>query len=59
MRVYLLVENSVNHNFLRIPQSTFPMLQSTVQMESSRYCTQTIRMGSLNIAQTTVLIPIF
>ena len=54
MRVYLLVENAVNHNFLRIPQSTFPMLQSTVEMESSRYCTQTIMMSSLNIAQTTV-----
>ena len=52
MRVYLLVENSVNQNFLRIPQSTFPMLQSTVQMESSRYCTQTIMMTFLNFAET-------
>ena len=54
MMVDLVVKNAVNHNFLRIPQSTFPMLQSTVRMESSRYCTQAIRMNSLNIAQTTV-----
>ena len=52
MRVYLLVENSVNNNFLRIPQSTFPMLQSTVEMESSRYCTQTSTMTFFNIAET-------
>ena len=52
MWVYLLVENSVNHNFLRIPQSTFPMLQSTVQMESSRYCTQAITMTSFKIDKT-------
>ena len=54
MRVDLLVENAVNHNFLRIPQSTFPMLQSTVQMESSRYSTQAITMTSFNIAETFV-----
>ena len=52
MRVDLLVKNAVNHNFLRIPQTTFPMLQSTVQMESSRYCTQTITMTFFNIAET-------
>ena len=52
MRVESLVENAVNHNFLRIPQSTFPMLQSTVQMESSRYSTQAIRMTSFKIAET-------
>ena len=33
MRVDLLVVNAVNHNFLPIPQSTFPMLQSTIEME--------------------------
>ena len=54
MRVYLLVENSVNHNFLRIPQSTFPMLQSTVQMESNRYFTQAITMTSFKIDKTFV-----
>ena len=54
MRVYVLVENSVNHNFLRIPQSTFPMLQSTVQMESNRYSTQAITMTSFKIDKTFV-----
>ena len=49
MRFDLLVENAVNQNFLRIPQSTFPMLQSTVQMESSRYSTQVITMTSFKI----------
>ena len=33
MRIDLLVEKSVVHNFLRIPQSTFPTLPSTVYME--------------------------
>ena len=58
MRVDLLVVNAVNHNFLPIPESTFPMLQSTVEMESSRYCSQTIGMTSFNIAETFVYIPI-
>ena len=58
MRVDLLVVNTVNHNFLRISQSTFPMLQSTVEMESSRYCSQTIGTTSFNIAETFVYIPI-
>ena len=31
----LLVQITVVHNFLRIPQSTFPTLPSTVQIESS------------------------
>ena len=54
MRVDLVVEDAVNHNFLRIPQSTFAMLQSTVHMESSRYCTQPITTASFNIAETFV-----
>ena len=54
MRVDILVENAVNHIFLRIPQITFPMLQSTVQMESIRYCTQMIRTTSFNIAENFV-----
>ena len=33
MRIDLLVQKSVVHNFLRISQSTFLLLQSTVQME--------------------------
>ena len=30
MRIHLLVQKTVVHNFLRIPQSTFPKLPSTV-----------------------------
>ena len=56
MRVDLLVEDTVYRNFLQIPQSTFPMLQSTVKMESSRYCSQTIGRTSFNIAETLVQI---
>ena len=48
----LLVEKTVVHNFLRIPQSTFPLLQSTVQMQSSRSCTQTMTKTSSNIVET-------
>ena len=33
MTIDLLVQKTVLHNFLRIPQSTFPTLLSTVQME--------------------------
>ena len=51
------MQKTVVHNFLRIPQSTFPLLQSTVEMESSRSSTQTITMTSSNIAETFVYIP--
>ena len=54
MRIDLLVQRTVIHNFLRIPQSTFPLLQSTVQMESSRSSTQTITTNSYNIVETFV-----
>ena len=53
----LLVKNSVIHNFLRITQNTFPMLQSTVQMESSRSSTQTISATSFDIVWTFGLVP--
>ena len=33
MTIYLLVQKTVLHNFLRIPQSTFPTLNPTVQMK--------------------------
>ena len=33
MTIYLLVQKTVVHNFLRIPQSTFPTLKPTVQMK--------------------------
>ena len=39
MRIDLFFQKTVVHNFLRIPQSTFPTLPSTVQMESSRSST--------------------
>ena len=58
MSVDLLVVNAVYHNFLRNPQITFPMLQSTVEMESSRHCSQTIGTTSFNMAKTFVYIPI-
>ena len=35
LTIDLLVQKTVVHNFLRIPQSTFPTLASKVQMESS------------------------
>ena len=39
MRIDLLVQKTVVHNFLRIPQSTFPTLPSKVQMEYGRSST--------------------
>ena len=57
MRIDLLVQKTVVHNFLRIPQSTFPLLQSTVQMESIRSSTQRMTTTSSNIVETFVLIP--
>ena len=57
MTIDLLVQKAVVHSFLRIPQSTFPLLQSTVQMESSRSSTQTMTTTSSNIAETFVKIP--
>ena len=35
MTIDLLVQKTVVHNFLRIPQSTFPTVPSTVQIKSS------------------------
>ena len=57
MTIDLLVQKTVVHNFLRIPQSTFPLLQSTVQMESSRSCTETMTTTSSNFVETFVKIP--
>ena len=54
MRIYLLVEKTVVHNFLPIPQSTFPLLQSTVEMKSSHSSTQTMTTTSFNIVETFV-----
>ena len=57
MTIDLLVQKTVVHNFLRIPQSTFITLPSTVQMESSRSSTKTMTTTSSNIVETFVYIP--
>ena len=54
MKIDLLVQKTVVHNFLRIPQRTFPLLQSTVEMKSSRSSTQTMTTTSSNIVETFV-----
>ena len=54
MRIDLLVQKTVVHNFLRFPQITFPLLQSTVEMESSRSSTETMTTTSSNIVETFV-----
>ena len=54
MIIDLLVQKTVVHNFLRIPQSTFPLLPSTVEMESSRSSTQSMTTTSSNIVETFV-----
>ena len=58
MRIDFLVQKAVVHNFLRIPQSTFPLLHSRVQMESSRSSTQTMTTTSSNIVETFAWIPL-
>ena len=54
MRIDLQVRKTVVHNFLRIPQSTFPLLQSTVEMKSSRSSTQTMTTTCFKIIETFV-----
>ena len=54
MTIDLLVQKTVVHNFLRIPQSAFPTLPSNVEMESSRSSTQTMMWTSSNILKTFV-----
>ena len=54
MRIDLLVQKTVVHNFLRIPQSTFPLLQSTGERKSGRSSTQTMKTTSSNIVETFV-----
>ena len=49
MTIDLQEQKSVVHNFLRVPESTFPTLKSTVQMKSSRSSTQTMITTSSNI----------
>ena len=54
MTIDLLMQKTVVHKFLRIPQSTFPELPSTVEMESSRSSTQTMTTTFSNIVETFV-----
>ena len=54
MTIDLLVQKAVVQSFLRIPQSTFPLIQSTVQMESNRSSTQIMTTTSSNIVETFV-----
>ena len=57
MTIDLLVQKTVVHNFLLIPQSMFPTVTSTVQMESRRSSNQTMTTTSSNILETFVYIP--
>ena len=57
LRIVLLVQKTVVKNFLRFPQSTFPTLPSTVQIESTRSSTQTMMTTSSDIVETFVYIP--
>ena len=57
MTIDLLVQKTVVHNFLRIPQITFPTLPSTVQMESTSSSTQTMMTTFSNKVETFVYIP--
>ena len=57
MTINLLVQKTVVHNFLPIPESTFPTLPSTLHMESSRSSTQIMTTTSSNIVETFVYIP--
>ena len=54
MTIDLLVQKTYVHNFLRILQSTFPTVQSAVEMEASRSSTQTMTSSSSNIVETFV-----
>ena len=53
----LLVEKTVVHYFLRIPQSTFQTLTPTVKMESIRSSNQTMMTTCSNIVETFAYIP--
>ena len=57
MKIDLLLEKTVVHNLLRILQKKFPLLQSTVEMETSRSSTQTMTTTSSNFVETFVQIP--
>ena len=52
MKIDLLVQKTVFHNFLRIRQSTIPLLQPTVQMQSMPSCAKTMTRTSSNIVES-------
>ena len=52
MTIDLLVQKTDVHNYLRIPESTFPTIPSTVEIESSRFSTQTMTSFCSNIVET-------
>ena len=54
MTIDLQVQKTDVHNFLRILQSTFSTLPSTVEMESSRSSIQTMTSSSSNNVETFV-----
>ena len=54
IRIDLIGVKNIVHKFLRIPKNTFQMLQSTVEIESSRSSTQTIRTAFSNVFKTFV-----
>ena len=58
MTIDLLLQKTVVHIFFRIPETTFPTLPSTVQMESSRFSTKTMTSTSSNIVETIIYIPL-
>ena len=51
MRIYLQVQKDIINSFLRIVKNPFPMLLSTVQMESSLSSTQTIMTNFSNVVK--------
>ena len=57
MRIDLLVQKTVVHNFSRIPQCTFPTLPSTVQMESTRSSNEPLMNTLSNIVEIFFYIP--
>ena len=52
MRIDLLVQKTIILNFFRIPQTTFPLLQPTVQMQSIRSFFQTMTRTFSNIVES-------
>ena len=52
MRIDFLVQKTVVHNFLNIPQSAFPLLQPTVEIQSIRSSPQTMTRTSSNIVES-------